>query len=43
MPVLEGYSSSIALAKLMIDLGVNASGITYMADHPKRSPGKILM
>ncbi len=43
VPVLEGYSSSILLAKLMIDLGVNASGITYMADHPKRRPGKILM
>ena len=43
VPVLEGYSSSILLAKLMIDLGVNASGITYMADHPERLPGKILM
>jgi allantoin racemase len=43
VPVLEGYSSSILLAKLMVDLGVNASGITYMGDHPKRRPGKILM
>ncbi len=43
VPVLEGYSSSILLAKTFIDLGVNASGITYMADHPKRLPGKILM
>ena len=43
VPVLEGYSSSILLAKLMVDLGVNASGITFMGDHPKRRPGKILM
>ena len=43
VPVLEGYSSSITLAKLMIDLGVNASGITFMEDHPKRMPSKILV
>lgn len=43
VPVLEGYSASILLAKLFIDLGVNASGITYMGDHPRRSPGKIVM
>jgi Asp/Glu/hydantoin racemase len=43
VPVLEGYSASIALAKLMIDLGVNASGITYMSDHPQRTLGKIVV
>jgi len=43
VPVLEGYTSSIMLAKLMIDLGVNASGITYMTDHPKRLPNKIVV
>lgn len=43
VPVLEGCSPSIALAKLMIDLGVNASGITFMEDHPKRMPHKILV
>lgn len=43
IPVLEGYSASIQLAKLMIDLGVNASGITYMADHPERLPPKIVI
>ncbi|MEP4377694.1 MAG: hypothetical protein ABJ215_13005 [Alphaproteobacteria bacterium] len=43
VPVLEGYSSSIALAKLMIDLGVNASGITFMEDHPKRLPEKFIV
>lgn len=43
VPVLEGYSASIALAKLMIDLGLNASGITYMSDHPARLPDKIVI
>ncbi|MBO6784275.1 MAG: hypothetical protein JJ899_13540 [Alphaproteobacteria bacterium] len=43
VPVLEGYTASIMLAKLMIDLGVNASGITYMTDHPKRLPNKIVV
>lgn len=43
VPVLEGYSASIALAKLMVDLGVNASGITYMPEHPKSLPDKIVV
>jgi len=43
VPVLEGYTSSIILAKLMVDLGVNASGITYMTDHPKRLPNKVIV
>ena len=43
VPVLEGYSASITLAKLMIDLNVNASGVTYMSDNPKRLPEKLLM
>ncbi len=43
VPVLEGYSASIALAKLMVDLGVNASGVTYMPEHPKRLPDKIVV
>ena len=41
VPVLEGYSASITLAKLMVDLGVNASGITYMGDHQVQLPDKI--
>ena len=41
VPVLEGYTSSIELAKLMVNLGVNASGITYMGARPKRSLNKI--
>ncbi len=36
VPVLEGYSSSIALAKLMVDLGVDASGLTFPSDRPKK-------
>lgn len=36
IPVLEGYSSAILLAKLFVDLGVTASSLTYPPDHPKR-------
>lgn len=43
VPVLEGYSAAIELAKLMINLGINASGLTYMSDKPKRLPDKVVM
>jgi Asp/Glu/hydantoin racemase len=43
VPVLEGYTAAIELAKLMINLGVNASGITYMGVRPQRVPGKIFV
>ena len=43
VPVLEGYTSSIELAKLMINLGVNASGITYMGARPETSLNKIMV
>jgi Asp/Glu/hydantoin racemase len=36
VPVLEGYSCAIALAKLLVDLGVDASGLTFPSDHPRR-------
>ena len=36
IPVLEGYSSAIALAKLFVDLGVNASGLMLPGDRPKK-------
>lgn len=36
IPVLEGYSSAIVLARLMVDLGVNASGLTFPSDRPKQ-------
>lgn len=42
VPVLEGYSASIEHAKLLVNLGVTASGITFMPDHPKRLPTKII-
>ena len=43
VPVLEGYSASIALAKLMIDLDINASGVTYMSDSTGRLPIKVVL
>lgn len=36
VPVLEGYSCAIVLAKLMVDLGVDASGLKFPSDRPKR-------
>jgi allantoin racemase len=36
VPVLEGYRCAIALAKLMVDLGIDASGLTFPSDHPKK-------
>jgi allantoin racemase len=36
VPVLEGYSCSIALAKAMVDLGVDASGLLFPVDRPKK-------
>jgi len=34
--VLEGYSCSIELAKVMVNLGVDASGLTFPSDRPKQ-------
>jgi allantoin racemase len=36
VPVIEGYSASIALAKTMVDLGVDVSGLVYPRDRPRR-------
>lgn len=36
VPVLEGYRSAIAQAKLLVDLGVDASGLAYPLDPPRR-------
>ena len=36
VPVLEGYSSAIALAKLYVDLGVDSSGLNYPGDRPRK-------
>ena len=36
IPVLEGYSSAIALAKLFVNLGVDASGLKFPGERPKK-------
>ena len=36
VPVLEGYSCAIVLAKLFVDLGVDASGLMFPSDRPRR-------
>jgi Asp/Glu/hydantoin racemase len=43
VPVLEGYSASIELAKIMLNLDINASGVTYMSDSSGRLPLKVTM
>ncbi len=34
VPVLEGYECAISVARLLVDLGVNASGLAFPADRP---------
>jgi len=36
VPVLEGYSSAIVLAKLFVDLGVDASGLNFPSERPRK-------
>lgn len=36
VPVLEGYASAIAMAKLLVGLGVDASGLAFPGDPPPR-------
>ncbi|MFH5927010.1 aspartate/glutamate racemase family protein [Roseomonas xinghualingensis] len=36
IPVLEGYRCAIELAKLFVSLGLDASGIAFPADQPRR-------
>lgn len=36
IPVLEGYRCAIELAKLMVNLGLDASGLTYPGDRPRK-------
>lgn len=36
VPVLEGYSCAIVLAKLFVDLGVDASGLKFPSERPKQ-------
>ena len=36
VPVLEGYRCAITLAKAFVDLGVDASGLTFPGDRPRK-------
>jgi len=36
VPVLEGYSAAIALAKLYVDLGMSVSGLAFPPERPKK-------
>ncbi|MEZ2127766.1 MULTISPECIES: aspartate/glutamate racemase family protein [unclassified Sinorhizobium] len=36
VPVLEGYRCAISLAKIMVDLGVDASGLMFPGARPRR-------
>jgi hypothetical protein len=36
VPVLEDYSSAIALVKVFVDLGVDASGLKFPSARPKK-------
>ncbi len=36
IPVLEGYRCALGLAKMMVDLGLNASGLMYPGDRPQK-------
>lgn len=36
VPVLEGHSCAIAMAKMLVDLKVSASGLAFPVDRPKR-------
>ena len=36
VPVLEGYSTAITQAKLMVDLGVDASGVMFPPNRPEK-------
>lgn len=43
VPVLEGYSCAIELAKLKVNLDVTASGITFPDDRPRKRPRRVLV
>lgn len=37
VPVLEGYRCAVAQAKMLVDLGVDASGVAFPKDPPRRT------
>lgn len=43
VPVLEGYSSAITLAKSLVALGQSCSGLTYPSDRPRQVRHRIPM
>ena len=43
VPVLEGYSCAIELAKLKVNLDVTVSGITFPDDRPRKRPRRVLI
>ena len=43
VPVIEGYSAAIQLAKMLVGLGVNASGVTFPVDRPRKRPRRVLI
>lgn len=36
VPVLEGYRCAIAMAKLLVDLGLDVSGLAFPSENPKK-------
>ena len=42
VPVLDGYTSAIEMAKMLVNLGINHSGISYPQDFPRQKPTKIV-
>lgn len=36
VPVLEGYSCAISLAKLFVEMGLDASGLAFPSDRPRK-------
>jgi len=43
VPVLEGYSCALELAKLKVNLGITASGNTFPNDRPQQRPRRIIV
>jgi Asp/Glu/hydantoin racemase len=42
VPVLEGYGAAVAQAKMLVGLGVDASGLAFPADPPPRTRRRLL-
>lgn len=42
VPVIDGYSAAIQMAKMYVDLGLTASGLAFPSDRPTKRPRKIV-